>query len=54
MTAAEVRTAAEAVEIMARFFPHSAVDPGKQLFLLKHILRHGKEVDAPQYPVASV
>jgi hypothetical protein len=54
MKAAGIGSAAEAVEIMARFFPKSAADPAKQLFLLKHVLNHAGAADAPEYPFRSL
>jgi hypothetical protein len=51
MAVAEVTTPEAAIEIMARYFPRSASDKGKHLFLLKHILKDGDASDAPEYPV---
>lgn len=49
-----IESAAEAVEIMARYFPRSAADPDKQIFLLRHVLNDAGAADAPRYPVASL
>lgn len=54
MKAAGVASAEKAVEMMGRFFPRSATDPAKQLFLLKHILGDAGESDAPKYPVGNI
>lgn len=45
-----IGTAEEAVALLARYFPVSAADAGKQRFLLKHLSRLGDEADAPEYP----
>ncbi len=44
-----VRTAEEAVEILARFFPNSGASAEKQKFLLTYMKQDGG-VDAPEYP----
>jgi hypothetical protein len=51
MAVAGVVTAEGAIEIMARYFPRSAADRGKHLFLLRHILKDGDVAGAPEYPV---
>ncbi|MFI0846236.1 hypothetical protein [Mesorhizobium sp. IMUNJ 23232] len=49
-----VENAAAVVEIMSRYFPRSAADPEKQLFLLRHVLANTGAADAPRYPVGNV
>lgn len=49
-----ISTAEDAVAVMARFFPRSAADPAKQLFLLRHVLASDGGTDASRYPVAGV
>ena len=51
MVAAGANTAQEAVEIMGRYFPRSAADAGKHLFLLRHLLSGGEVQNAPKYPL---
>lgn len=47
-------TAEQAVAVMAKYFAHSAVEPDKQLFLLRHLLNTDGAADAPQYPIRSL
>ena len=49
-----VESAAGVVEIMSRYFPRSAADPDKQVFLLRHVLDNTGAADAPRYPVGNV
>ncbi len=49
--AAGVRSIDEAIEILARYFPQSASDAGKQRFVLRHLWPEEEAGDAPQYPV---
>jgi hypothetical protein len=44
-----IRTAEEAVELLAKFFPNSGASAEKQRFLLKHMNPEGA-IDAPKYP----
>jgi hypothetical protein len=45
-------TSAEAaISVMGRYFPRSADDPAKQLFLLRHVLAGEGDEDAPAYPL---
>ncbi len=39
-----------AIEILAEFFPKSAVDADKQRFVLKRLFAGGLAIDAPHYP----
>lgn len=48
-----VRTPQAALELLAEYFPRTAVDPGKHLFLLRHLLVGEGEADAPEYPIRS-
>jgi hypothetical protein len=48
--AAEVRSIDHAIAILARYFPRSAADAGKQRFVLRHLWPE-EEGDAPEYPV---
>lgn len=48
--AAGVRSIEDAIEILARYFPRSAADAGKQRFVLRQIWPE-EEGDAPRYPV---
>lgn len=45
-----LHTAEEAIALLARYFPSSGADAGKQRFLLKHLSSLGKAVDVPEYP----
>ena len=45
---------AGAIDVLRRYFPRSAEDPLKQLFLLKQILKDPGNLDAPEYPVGSL
>lgn len=54
MNVVGVENAEGAVEIMARYFPRSAADPDKQVFLLRHVLNNTGAADAPRYPVGNV
>jgi hypothetical protein len=45
---------AAAVEVLRRYFPRSAEDPSKQLFLLKQIMKQPGSLDAPEYPVRNL
>lgn len=45
----KIETSEAAVEIMAQYFPKSAQDPTKHLFLLRQIW-NAESVNAPQYP----
>jgi hypothetical protein len=49
-----IGSAEEAVAVMARYFPRSAADPQKQLFLLRNMLAGQETDDAPVYPVAGL
>jgi hypothetical protein len=40
----------QAIEILAEFFPNSAVDADKQRFVLKRLFSGGTSIDAPRYP----
>jgi len=51
LKATGLRSAEDAVEVLARYFPRTAADPIKQLFLLRHVLSDGEAADAPRYPV---
>lgn len=44
-----VRTAEEAIELLARYFPNSGASAEKQKFLLTYMKKDGA-VDAPEYP----
>lgn len=44
----------DAIDVLRRYFPRSAEDPSKQLFLLKQILKKPGSLDAPEYPVGSL
>jgi hypothetical protein len=43
-----------AIEVLAEFFPSSAVDADKQRFVLKRLLTAEGPVDAPRYPGTSI
>ncbi|MEQ1952631.1 hypothetical protein [Mesorhizobium sp. CN2-181] len=43
-----------AIGIMSRYFPRSAADPEKRLFLLRHVLDTFGAADAPRYPVSNL
>lgn len=45
----KLETPEAAVDIMAQYFPKTAQDPTKQLFLLKQIW-NAESVNAPDYP----
>jgi len=45
---------AAAVQIMGLYFPRSAEDSSKQLFLLKQIMKKPGKLDAPEYPVRNL
>jgi hypothetical protein len=49
MRVADIRSADEAVALLARYFPNSGTAAEKQRFLLKHMNPNGA-VDAPEYP----
>jgi hypothetical protein len=49
MRVAGIRTAEQAVSLLARFFPLSGASAEKQLFLLKYMKPDGA-IDAPSYP----
>jgi len=51
MRAAGIEKADDAISVLGRFFPLTAADPAKQLFLLKHLLVDTEAADAPRYPV---
>ena len=40
----------QAIEILAEFFPKSALDADKQRFVLKRLISGGTAIDAPHYP----
>ena len=44
-----IRTAEEAIDLLARYFPNSGAAPEKQGFLLTYMSNEGA-VDAPEYP----
>jgi hypothetical protein len=46
----DITDAAEAISILAEFFPRSAADADKQRFVLKRILSMKAPNDAPRYP----
>jgi hypothetical protein len=48
--AAGVHSIEDAIEILARYFPRSAADAGKQRFVLRQIWPE-EEGDAPRYPI---
>lgn len=54
MQVTDTTTAEQAVAVMARYFPYSAAEPDKQLFLLRHLLKTEGAADAPKYPVRSL
>ncbi|GGE06597.1 hypothetical protein GCM10011390_27140 [Aureimonas endophytica] len=46
-----ITTPEEALAVLAKFYPKSAAQPEKQLFLLRHLLARPQGlVDAPRYP----
>ena len=51
-----IDTADQAMQVLARYFPTSAQDTGKQRFLLKHLTpsEEARSIDAPDYPRRSV
>lgn len=44
-----IRSADEAIDLLARYFPNSGVSAEKQRFLLKYMNSEGA-LDAPEYP----
>ncbi len=49
MKVADIRSAEEAIALLARFFPNSGASAEKQRFLLQHMKLEGA-IDAPEYP----
>lgn len=43
-----------AIAILAEYFPKSAIDAGKQRFVLKRLLSAESPLDAPRYPGRSI
>lgn len=50
MKVAGVKTGDAAVAVLAKYFPRSAADPAKLLFLLRHPSTDEGQSDAPEYP----
>ncbi len=53
MKVADISSIEDAIAILRHYFPNSAAEPEKQVFLLKRMSLLAQPIDAPEYPLRS-